>query len=72
MITDQTMPGMSGVDLGRTMLAMRPSLPVILCTGYSDSATETSARASGIAAFISKPARPSELALEVERLLAVA
>jgi len=71
-ITDQTMPGMSGVDLGRTMLAMRPSLPVILCTGYSDSATEASARAGGIAAFISKPARPSELALEVERLLAVA
>lgn len=68
-ITDQTMPGMSGIDLGRTMLAMRPALPVILCTGYADGATEASARAGGIAAFVSKPARPSELALEVERLL---
>jgi CheY-like chemotaxis protein len=35
MITDQTMPGLTGVDLARLRLQIRPDLPIILCTGYS-------------------------------------
>jgi len=35
-ITDQTMPFMTGEDLGKELMSMRPDIPVILCTGYSD------------------------------------
>ena len=36
LVTDQTMPGMTGLDLSRHVLQIRPNLPIILCTGYSN------------------------------------
>jgi PAS domain S-box-containing protein len=54
-ITDQTMPGMTGVDLARRMLRIRPDLPIILCTGYSNLVDETQAKARGIKGFAMKP-----------------
>jgi DNA-binding NtrC family response regulator len=54
-ITDQTMPGMSGEELARELTAVRPDIPIILCTGYSDVMTESEARELGIQACIMKP-----------------
>ena len=52
-VTAQTMPGLSGLQLAARMLEMRPGLPAILCTGYADVALES--RPEGIAAFMPKP-----------------
>jgi CheY-like chemotaxis protein len=54
-ITDQTMPHMMGHELAQEMLSMRPDLPVILCTGYSEKVHEAEAEAIGISAFVDKP-----------------
>ncbi|WP_319586420.1 PAS domain S-box protein [uncultured Desulfobulbus sp.] len=54
-ITDQTMPGMTGIDLARRMLQIRPRLPIILCTGYSNLVTEDQAKSYGIKGFAMKP-----------------
>ncbi len=54
-ITDQTMPSMTGTDLARRMLQVRPDIPIILCTGYSNLVNEKSAAAMGIKAFALKP-----------------
>ncbi len=54
-ITDQTMPLMTGSDLARRMLQIRPDLPIILCTGYSSIISEEKARSLGIRGFALKP-----------------
>ncbi len=54
-ITDQTMPTMTGIDLARRMLQIRPDLPIIICTGYSNLVSEESAKIMGIKAFVLKP-----------------
>jgi len=54
-ITDQTMPEMTGTDLAIRMLAIRPDLPIILCTGFSQLVNEESAKAIGIREFALKP-----------------
>lgn len=60
-ITDETMPGLSGMHLAELMLKLRPGLPVILCTGYSDHATPELAKQAGLAGFFYKPLKMSEL-----------
>jgi PAS domain S-box-containing protein len=54
-VTDQTMPRITGLDLARTLLTRRPDLPVILYTGYAERLTEAQTRGSGIRAFVTKP-----------------
>ena len=54
-ITDQTMPGISGYELAREILAQRPGLPIFLCTGYSDDIDEQQAIDAGIRRFFIKP-----------------
>ena len=54
-VTDQTMPRLTGLDLARSLLARRPDLPVILYTGYAERLTEAQTRGSGIRAFVTKP-----------------
>ena len=54
-LTDQTMPRMTGVELIRRIHELRPELPVILCTGFSDSVSEENAPDFGITAFLRKP-----------------
>lgn len=54
-ITDETMPERSGLDMARFMRAMKPDLPVILCTGYSDHVNPEIAKQHGIAQFMYKP-----------------
>ncbi len=68
-ITDMTMPRMTGDRLAREMLSIRPGLPVILCTGFSERIDETRARALGIRAFLLKPLVNAELAGTIRRIL---
>ena len=68
-VTDQTMPEMTGLDLAQRLLNIRPEIPVILCTGYSDSVSEEKALAMGIRGFLMKPLGKKELAEAVRRAL---
>ena len=54
-ITDQTMPDMSGLDFVRAAREINATLPCLICTGYSESLTEARAREAGAAALIQKP-----------------
>ncbi|MEP7121872.1 MAG: response regulator [Byssovorax sp.] len=69
-ITDLTMPGMSGLDLAREILALRPDLPVIVMSGLLDEETRIRARALGVREVLGKPVTPSELAETVRAVIA--
>lgn len=68
-ITDATMPGLSGLDLAKAMLARRPGLPVLLCTGYSEHVNAEIAQRHGIAGFLYKPVRNQQLVDMAVRLV---
>ena len=68
-IADQTMPKLTGIEMAKEMLAIRPNLPFILCTGYSKSANEEIALDVGIKGFYKKPLQPGEIALKVREIL---
>jgi signal transduction histidine kinase/ActR/RegA family two-component response regulator len=61
-ITDQTMPGITGIDLARGLLQIRPDLPIILITGYSNLVNEEQAKAAGIKGFLMKPLAKKDMA----------
>ena len=61
-ITDQAMPGMSGICLIEKLLEIRPNLPTAIITGYSDSATREKGKKLGVDAFVMKPVVIRELA----------
>lgn len=68
-ITDQTMPNLTGAKLAQELLSLRADLPVILCTGYSQSIDETGAQQLGIAAFLKKPVATDTLLETIITLL---
>jgi PAS domain S-box-containing protein len=68
-MTDQTMPDMTGVDLAVQVLSVRPDIPVILCTGYSHMVDADAARAAGIRAFVMKPLTKGEIARTIRKVL---
>ncbi len=70
-ISDITMPEYSGIDLARLMLEIRPDLPIILVTGYSQLVSEEKAAEMGVRAVLLKPYRIPELAEEIKRALPV-
>jgi len=68
-ITDQTMPGLTGEALSRELLRLRPELPIILCTGFSHIMTAEKAKALGIQAYLMKPLAIRDLAPIVRHVL---
>ena len=68
-ITDMTMPKMTGVELARRYFSVRPGALVILCTGFSELVTEEKAKAVGISEFIMKPVVKKDLAKAVRKVL---
>ena len=68
-ITDQTMPGMTGIELSAELLRIRKDIPVILCTGYSDEKVREAARTIGIRKIIAKPFIMQELATVIREIL---
>lgn len=68
-VTDQTMPELTGLELAERVRAMRPAVPVILCSGYCDPVLEAGAEKVGAAALLRKPLRMDGLAVALERAL---
>jgi two-component system cell cycle sensor histidine kinase/response regulator CckA len=68
-ITDQTMPDLTGLDFAREVLEVRPDMPIILCTGYSRGVTAEQARKAGIASFLLKPLDIRVLTREIRAAL---
>lgn len=68
-ITDMTMPKMTGMALSRAILAIRPGLPVIVCTGNKSLVDEGKAKAEGISRFLLKPIHYQDMATAVRELL---
>ena len=68
-ITDQTMPKMTGAQLAKEFINIRPDIPIILCTGFSDVISEEEAKSIGIKEYIMKPIVISEVACKVRELL---
>ncbi|MFA7348010.1 MAG: PAS domain S-box protein [Desulfurivibrionaceae bacterium] len=61
-VTDYTMPNMTGGELAKHILAIRPGLPIVLCTGFSEVFTEEKAIALGIQGYVMKPVSIHDLA----------
>jgi nitrogen-specific signal transduction histidine kinase len=68
-ITDLTMPGMSGLDLARILHESHPSLPVILATGFDGAQASANARPPNVRALLQKPAAPEILARLIHTIL---
>ncbi len=68
-ISDQTMPQLTGVALAREVHELRPQTPILLCTGYSESIPPDGARSAGVRQVLLKPLPPNELALAVAQAL---
>lgn len=68
-ITDQTMPNLSGVELAQEILKVTPDMPIILCSGYSSVITQEGALAIGIKKYASKPVDRKTLAKIVRQVL---
>jgi signal transduction histidine kinase len=68
-ITDMTMPYMTGDQLAQKMLDIEPNIPVILCTGFNEIITEEKALAMGIQKFVMKPVVKNDLATTIRSVL---
>jgi PAS domain S-box-containing protein len=68
-ITDMTMPKMTGDHLAREIIKIRANIPIILCTGYSKKISEGKAEASGVRALVMKPVVAEQLAKIVRKVL---
>jgi PAS domain S-box-containing protein len=68
-ITDMTMPRMTGDELSSELIHIRPDIPIIVCTGYSEKLTEEKAMSIGIRAYMGKPLLKSEMAETIRRVL---
>lgn len=69
-ITDQTMPQLTGDALAQELLRLRPRLPIILCTGHVPGAAGARPEPLGVRATLLKPVSRLDLSLAIQRLLA--
>ncbi len=67
-ISDKTMPQMTGFDLARELKQIRPDIPIILCTGFSDTTDSDKAKAMGISGLVMKPIVMREMAETIKRV----
>ncbi len=68
-ITDMTMPKITGDRLARRLMDINPQIPVIMCTGFNEAITEEKALAMGINKFVMKPIIKDELACAIRTVL---
>lgn len=67
-ITDQTMPKMTGLELTNKIQRLRSDLPVILCSGYSETVFDKATRQAGINKFLAKPLKMKDLAITIHQV----
>ncbi len=68
-ITDQTMPGMTGADIAKRMIQIRPDISIILCTGYSTVISEEKIKSLGIKELAYKPLSKKDIAVLIRKVL---
>jgi len=68
-ITDMAMPNMSGDALASEIVKIRPDIPILLCTGFSEKISEDKAAAMGIKNFLMKPITKQGLSKKVREVL---
>ncbi|MFH2058954.1 MAG: LytS/YhcK type 5TM receptor domain-containing protein [Pseudomonadota bacterium] len=68
-ISDQTMPGLTGVELSQEILKIRPGMPIIICTGYSSVVSEENSLAMGIRKYLKKPIHTKDLARSIRQVI---
>ncbi|MBF0549758.1 MAG: PAS domain S-box protein [Deltaproteobacteria bacterium] len=68
-ITDMTMPRLTGSQLAQELMTIRPNIPIILCTGYSELIDGKQAKEAGIREFVMKPYAAGNLAKTIYRVL---
>ncbi|MBW1642996.1 MAG: PAS domain S-box protein [Deltaproteobacteria bacterium] len=68
-ITDMTMPNMTGEQLADELIKIRSDIPVILCTGFSEMMSEEKAKAMGIKGFLMKPVVMKDLSSTIRKVL---
>ncbi|MFH2123754.1 MAG: ATP-binding protein [Pseudomonadota bacterium] len=69
LLTDMTMPHMTGLDLSEKVLALRPEMPIILCSGFSEQVNKEQTQELGIKGYLEKPLTVRDLALAVRKVL---
>jgi PAS domain S-box-containing protein len=67
-VTDLSMPGMSGFELARALLAVRPDIPLVMTSGYVRPQDEETARSIGVRAVILKPSTVEELGVVLDEM----
>ncbi len=68
-ISDMGMPDMTGMQLARELISIRPGIPIIICTGFKDDRDEKRGKALGIKGFLMKPVATGDLAEMVRKVL---
>ena len=68
-VTDQTMPNMVGMELAAELIRIRPDIPIVLATGFSEAVTEEKVKRIGVREFIMKPFVSRELGNIIRRVL---
>ncbi|MBU4216942.1 response regulator [Candidatus Parcubacteria bacterium] len=68
-LTDQTMPELTGAQLADKIINIRPDIPIIMCTGYSSIMSPEVARGLGVKEFILKPVKMSDLSIIIKKVL---
>lgn len=68
-VTDMTMPNLTGLDLIREILKIRPDIQSILCTGYSKSVNKGKVESVGVCEFLVKPFSPRRLAETIRKVV---
>jgi len=68
-VTDMTMPNMTGDKLAKEILSIRSNIPIIICTGFSERINREQAKAIGVNGFLIKPFVKSEMAQIVRKIL---
>ncbi len=64
-----TMPNMIGTDLAKELMVIRPDIPIVLCTGFSEKIDERRAEEMGISAFVMKPIIVRQIANKIREVL---
>ena len=68
-ITDMTMPKMSGTDLAAALLSIRSEIPIVLCTGFSEKVDPKKVRSMGLQELLMKPVLAPSLEAAINRAL---
>ncbi|MCF6246829.1 MAG: response regulator [Desulfobacula sp.] len=68
-VTDQTMPGITGIELAKDLISIKPDIPIVLCSGYAGTIDEKKIKKAGIKRLVMKPVTVEDLSKEIQLLL---